>query len=108
MPTSSEAARGTPSSSKMLHTPALASAMLPPMFTPTSGRATDEPLISTRPRATTSLFGSPLSQSASQHSADEDACDDAQDPENLLPSSQDETKTRYVVSAFDHNLLLPP
>ena len=108
MSTSSEAARGTPSSSETLHTPASASAMLPPMFTPTSGTAIDGAPISSRPRATTSLFGSASSQRASQRSADEDARDDGQDPEYLLPSSQDETETRYAISPFDHTLLLAP
>ena len=100
--------KGAPSSSETLHTPSSASAMLPPMFTPTSGTATDGAPISSRPRATTSLFGSASSQRASQRLADEDACDDGQDPEYLLPSSQDETETRYAVSPFDHTLLLPP
>ena len=108
MSTSSEAARGTPSSLETLHTPVSASAMLPPMFTPTSGMATDGAPISSKPRATTLLFGSASSQRESQRSADEDALDDGQDPEYLLPSSQDETEIRYAVSPFDHTLLLPP
>jgi hypothetical protein len=95
MPTSSEVARGTHSSSTTLHTPA--SVMLPPMFTPTSGRATP-PVMSSRPRAAASLFGSPSSQRASHSSAAEDAGDDCQDPENFLPSSHDETENRYAIS----------
>lgn len=72
----------------------LSEAMLPPMFTTTSGTTTDGAPISSRPAATTSLFGSASSQRASQRAADEDACDDGQDPQYLLPSSQDETETR--------------
>ena len=94
--------------SEMLHTPASVLAMLPPMFTQTTGTVTDDPVMSTRPGVKTSLFGSPSCQRASQRSADEDAHDHGQDPENLLPSSQDETETRYIVSAVDHTLLLPP
>ena len=77
-------------------------------FTSTSGMATDGASISSRAAATTSLFGSASSQRASQRLADEDALDDGQDPEYLLPSSQDETETRYAISPFDHTLLLAP
>jgi len=72
----------------------LSEAMLPRMFTTTSGTATDGAPISSRPAATTSFFGSASSQRASQRAADEDARDDGQDPQYLLPSSQDETETR--------------
>ncbi|KAL6643598.1 hypothetical protein ACP70R_018364 [Stipagrostis hirtigluma subsp. patula] len=92
LPTSSEASRGTKSSSSSLQTPSTASAMLPPMFTlPTSGRPTP-PIMSSRPRAAASLFGSPSSQRPSRRSDAEDAGDDCQDPEDLLPSSQVETE----------------
>jgi len=86
----------------------LSEAMLPPMFTTTSGTMIDGAPISSKPAATTSLFGSASSQRASQRAADEDARDDGQDPQYLVPSSQDETETRYTVSPFDHTLLLPP
>ncbi|TVU00071.1 hypothetical protein EJB05_54564, partial [Eragrostis curvula] len=105
LPTSSEAARGSKSTSPSLHTPSTASAMLPPMFTPpTSGRPTP-PVMSSRPRAAASLFGSPTSRRPSRRSDDEDAGDDCQDPEDLLPSSQVEIENGYVISAFDHTLL---
>ncbi|TVU05322.1 hypothetical protein EJB05_48480, partial [Eragrostis curvula] len=100
LPTSSEAARGTKSTSPSLHTPSTASAMLPPMFTPpTSGRPTP-PVMSSRPRAAASLFGSPTSRRPSRRSDDEDAGDDSQDPEDLLPSSQVETENGSCVWPF--------
>lgn len=91
MPATSDAARGTNFSSTSLDTPSTASAMLPPMFTPTSGRPTP-PVMSNRPMAAASVFGSQSSQRPSRRSDAEDAGDDAQHPEELVPSSQVETE----------------
>ena len=94
MPTSSEAARPTHSSSTMLHTPA--SAMLPSVFTPTTARASVVP--ASRPRAAASLFGTSSSQRTSHSSGADDACEDSQEPEKFLPLSQDEIDNRYAIS----------